>query len=137
VEHDPEEHFFTLRERFGDVFRRFALFDVVINNADRKSGHCLRDPGDHIWGIDHGVSFHRAVKLRTVIWDYEGEPIAPADLEALGRLAARLGRDLGPQLTALLSGAERRAVEDRLEWLLAERVFPQPLTEYPYPWPMV
>ena len=137
VEHDPEEHFFTLRERFADVFRRFALFDIVINNADRKSGHCLRDETDHIWGIDHGVSFHCAVKLRTVIWDYEGEPIAPADLEALDRLAARLDTDLGREITVLLSGAERQALQERLEWLLATRVFPPPLTEYPYPWPMV
>jgi len=137
VEHDPEEHFFTLRERFGDVFRRFALFDVIINNADRKSGHCLRDGADHVWGIDHGVSFHSAVKLRTVIWDYEGEPIGPADLEALERLGARLDADLGPELTMLLSGAERQALGERLEWLLAMGVFPPPLTEYPYPWPMV
>jgi len=137
VDHDPEEHFFTLRDRFGDVFRRFALFDVVINNADRKSGHCLRDGRDHVWGIDHGVSFHCSVKLRTVIWDYEGEPIAPGDVEALERLGVRLDGELGRELTVLLSGRERQAVEDRLGWLLAERVFPPPLTEYPYPWPMV
>jgi hypothetical protein len=137
VEHDPEEHFFTLRERFGEVFRRFALFDVVINNADRKSGHCLRDAGDHIWGIDHGVSFHCAVKLRTVIWDYEGEPIGSADLAALARLGEQLDGELGRELTVLLSGAEVGAVEDRLAWLLGQQVFPHPLTEYPYPWPMV
>jgi uncharacterized repeat protein (TIGR03843 family) len=137
VEHDPEDHYFTLRERFDAVFRRFALFDVVINNADRKSGHCLLDGSDHVWGIDHGVSFHCAVKLRTVIWDYAGEPIVPADLEALDRLGARLDEDLGRELTVLLSGAERQAVEDRLEWLLTQQVFPHPLTEYPYPWPMV
>jgi hypothetical protein len=138
VDHDPEEHFFTLREGFAETFRRFALFDVVINNADRKSGHCLRDRGsDHIWGIDHGVSFHNAIKLRTVIWDYEGQPISEADLAALQRLGERLDADLGRELTVLLSNAERQAVEDRLEWLLAERVFPRPLTEYPYPWPMV
>jgi hypothetical protein len=137
VDHDPEEHFFTLREQFGDVFRRFALFDIVINNADRKSGHCLRDRRDHIWGIDHGLSFHAAVKLRTVIWDYEGEPISPADLQALQGLGARLDADLGRPVTVLLSSMEREALQDRLEWLLSERVFPQPLTEYPYPWPRV
>jgi hypothetical protein len=137
VDHDPEEHFFTLRERFGDTFRRFALFDVVINNADRKSGHCLRDRSDHVWGIDHGVSFHNAIKLRTVIWDYEGEPIGAADLDGLRRLGERLDGDLGRDLAVLLSSVERRAVEDRLAWLLSEQVFPQPLTEYPYPWPMV
>jgi phosphoinositide 3-/4-kinase-like protein len=137
VEHDPEEHFFTLRERFGDVFRRFALFDVVINNADRKAGHCLRDEGDHVWGIDHGVSFHDAIKLRTVIWDYEGEPIGAGELEALERLGRVLDAELGRELTVLLSSPERRALDDRLRWLVTERVFPQPLTDYPYPWPMV
>jgi hypothetical protein len=137
VEHDPEEHFFTLRDRFADLFRRFALFDVVINNADRKAGHCLRDRNDHVWGIDHGVSFHAAVKLRTVIWDYEGEPIGPAELDGLERLAGRLAGDLGGTLGGLLSGAERQALDDRLGWLLTQRVFPRPLTEYPYPWPMV
>jgi len=137
VEHDPEEHFFTLRDRFEAVFRRFALFDVVINNADRKSGHCLRDRDDHVWGIDHGVSFHHAVKLRTVIWDYEGAPIAPEELESLERLAAHLAGEAGAELAGLLSRAERQALDERLGWLLAERVFPQPLTEYPYPWPMV
>ncbi|HVW32728.1 MAG TPA: SCO1664 family protein [Acidimicrobiia bacterium] len=137
VQHDPEQHFFTLRDSFGDVFRRFALFDVVINNADRKSGHCLRDEGDHIWGIDHGVSFHEAVKVRTVIWDYEGEPIAPAELAALERLGTVLDAELGRELTVLLSTPERRALDQRLRWLLEERVFPPPLTDYPYPWPMV
>jgi uncharacterized repeat protein (TIGR03843 family) len=137
VDHDPEEHFFTLREGFAAVFRRFALFDFVINNADRKAGHCLRDGSDHVWGIDHGVSFHCALKLRTVIWDYEGDPIPAADLGALARLGDRLGGDLGRELTVLLSAPERQAVEDRLEWLLTERVFPHPVTEYPYPWPMV
>ena len=106
VDHDPEEHFFTLRERFGDMFRRFALFDVVINNADRKSGHCLRDRHDHVWGIDHGVSFHAAVKLRTVIWDYEGEPIGPADLAALQRARRPARRRPRP-------GARRAAVGRR------------------------
>lgn len=137
VEHDPEQHFFTLREAFPARFRQFALFDVVTNNADRKSGHCLRAPDDHIWGIDHGLSFHAAVKLRTVIWDYEGEPIGEADLDALTRLAAALESDVGPSLARLLSPIEIDATARRLEWLLTRRVFPQPLSEYPYPWPMV
>jgi hypothetical protein len=137
VDHDPEQHFFTLREAFPDRFRQFALYDVVTNNADRKAGHCLRDSSDHIWGIDHGLSFHSVIKLRTVIWDYEGEPIGEADLAALARLAVALSNDLGRSLRRLISPAEVDATGERLQWLLSRRVFPQPVTEYPYPWPMV
>ena len=137
VDHDPEEHFFTLRESFPDRFREFALFDVVANNADRKAGHCLRDPTDHVWGIDHGVTFNAAVKLRTVIWDYEGEAIGPELLAGLERVGAALDYGLGVRLASLLSRAEIDAARRRLDWLLSHRVFPQPLTEYPYPWPMV
>jgi hypothetical protein len=137
VDHDPEQHYFTLREEFSGRFRQFALFDVVTNNADRKSGHCLRARDDHIWGIDHGVSFHAAVKLRTVIWDYEGEPISDVELAALSGLAAHLDGDLGQTLGGLLNRLEVEAVGQRLQWLLSHGIFPQPLTEYPYPWPMV
>jgi hypothetical protein len=137
VDHDPEQHYFTLREQFSGRFRQFALFDVVSNNADRKAGHCLRANDDHIWGIDHGVSFHAAVKLRTVIWDYEGEPISEAEMAALSSLAAGLDGDLGATLSRLLNPLEVEAVGQRVQWLLSHGVFPQPLTEYPYPWPMV
>jgi uncharacterized repeat protein (TIGR03843 family) len=139
VNHDPEDHFFTLREQHGDRFRQFALFDVVANNADRKSGHCLLGPGGHIWGIDHGLTFHCALKLRTVIWDYEGEPIPDALAADLARLAADLDEhgEWAQQLGALLAGEEMVAARGRLEWLLENGVFPPPFTDYPYPWPMV
>ena len=139
VNHDPEDHFFTLRDQHGDRFRQFALFDVVANNADRKSGHCLLDPGGHVWGIDHGLTFHCALKLRTVIWDYEGEPIPDVLAADLARLAADLDEDgeWSQQLRALLAGEEMVAARGRLEWLLDNGVFPPPFTDYPYPWPMV
>jgi uncharacterized repeat protein (TIGR03843 family) len=137
VDHDPEQHYFTLRDEFSERFRQFALFDVVTNNADRKAGHCLRANDGHIWGIDHGVSFHAAIKLRTVIWDYEGQPITGAELDALSGLAAALPGDLGRTLGRLLNRVEVDAIGQRVQWLLSHRVFPQPLTEYPYPWPMV
>ena len=87
VHHDPEEHYFTLLAEHGDEFRRMAAFDIVINNTDRKGGHCLRatETAD-IFGIDHGVSFHAQWKVRTVIWDFACEPIPPdvcADLHRL------------------------------------------------------
>ena len=74
VDHDPDEHFFTLRDEHEDRFREFAWYDVLVNNTDRKGGHCLHDQvNDVIVGIDHGLTFHEDWKLRTVIWDFAGE----------------------------------------------------------------
>ena len=79
VDHDPDEHFFTLRNEHEDRFRQFARFDVLVNNTDRKGGHCLRDQvNDIVVGIDHGLTFHEDWKLRTVIWDFAGEKLPPA-----------------------------------------------------------
>ena len=99
VEHDPDEHYFTLLEENIEQFTRFAAFDIVVNNADRKGGHCLRELAtDHIYGIDHGLTFHAGPKLRTVIWDFAAEPV-PADLLAdLASVRARFGR--GPRRRA-------------------------------------
>ena len=137
VDHDPEEHYFTLRDVHLDRFRQFALFDVVANNADRKAGHCLRGRDGHVWGIDHGVTFHAALKLRTVIWDFEGEPIGDGPMGGLEALDIAFREGLGAELAELLSPVEAEAAAGRLSWLLAQRVFPPPLTDYPYPWPMV
>ena len=88
VDHDPEEHYFTLLEQHADRFRRFAVFDVLVNNADRKGGHCLRSrPDGAILGIDHGLTFHPAWKLRTVIWDFAGERIDPVIADDVCRVA--------------------------------------------------
>lgn len=137
VDHDPDEHYFTLRDSLADRFRQFALFDVVTNNADRKSGHCLRDAQGHVWGIDHGVTFHAALKLRTVIWDFEGEDIASGLVDDLAGLDDQFDGELGERLTALLAPEEVEAARHRLSWLLSRRVFPPPMSDYPYPWPMV
>ena len=75
VRFDPEQHYFTLGRERADDFRRVALFDVVINNADRKAGHCLLDDDGNVWLIDHGVCFAVEPKLRTVIWTFVGEPM--------------------------------------------------------------
>jgi uncharacterized repeat protein (TIGR03843 family) len=137
VDHDPEQHYFTLQGAHADRFRQFALFDVVANNADRKAGHCLLATDGHIWGIDHGVTFHPAIKLRTVIWDYQDEPVPGELLGDLARLGDALDGPLGLRLSQLLSRREVDGARARLEWLLTNRRFPEPVTEYPYPWPMV
>jgi uncharacterized repeat protein (TIGR03843 family) len=138
VEHDPDEHYFTMRERRPDDFRRIAAFDVVINNADRKGGHCLLAGDDRIFLVDHGVSFSVEPKLRTVIWDFAGDPL-PEDLCAdIARLGAELsGGGLRHRLGELLTPREVEATLRRTERLVASGRFPQPGPGRPYPWPPV
>ncbi len=136
VDADFEHHYFTLLEdpvHHRDL-RRMAAFDVVANNADRKGGHCLVDAEGRIWGIDHGLCFHDQPKLRTVIWDFAGEPI-PADLvEDLRRLASS---DLDAEFADLLHDDELGAMRRRIDRLISRPYFPQPRTDHPYPWPLV
>ena len=136
VEADYEEHYFTLLEAGGHeaFLRTMCAFDVVINNADRKSGHVLVGSDGRLWGIDHGLCFHRQHKLRTVIWDFAGEEVPPGVLADLERLAA----DLPDQVARLLPGPERQALVDRVGRLEAAGEFPEPVGDRPpYPWPLV
>ncbi len=138
VEHDPDDHYFTLLGDHADRFRAFAAFDAVVNNADRKAGHCLRDPEGHVWGIDHGLTFHEDWKLRTVIWDFAGEAVPEALLDDVCRLEIELARRLGETLEGLLSPREVAAVRDRCRALLRTRRFPEPdAGPHSVPWPLV
>lgn len=133
-----EEHYFTLHEatdRHDDTFRRICAFDVVINNTDRKSGHCLLGTDERIWAIDHGVAFHHEFKLRTVLWDFAGEPL-PDDLhEDLWRF---LEQGLCDAVAALLDPFERDALLTRTRALATAGRFPHDDTGgRRYPWPLV
>jgi uncharacterized repeat protein (TIGR03843 family) len=141
VEHNPQEHFFVLRENAELLpqLKRMAAFDAVANNADRKGGHCLLDPEGAIWGIDHGVCFHEEMKLRTVIWDWADEPLPPewlADVESAMRCIEAGDRAALP-LLALLSGQEVRAMLSRARNLVASACLPRPGPYRPYPWPLI
>lgn len=140
IDSDPEQHYFNIYPRHADDFRRIALFDVIINNADRKAGHCLLDAADHIWSIDHGVCFHVEHKLRTVIWDFAGVPIPPAMLDDLRALAEQLSpaQPLTETLTSLLSPPEVDALGRRLQALIEAEHFPQPDPQRRnHPWPPI
>jgi hypothetical protein len=121
--------------------RRMALFDSVINNADRKGGHLLPMPSGHVYGIDHGVSFHVDDKLRTLLWGWRGRKLSAEEVDVLGRLRAGLSDPnragtLAACLAPLLSRAELRATRRRLERLLSSRRFPVPSGDWPaIPWP--
>jgi len=143
IECDPNEHYFTLKEdeRFADQFKRIALFDLLINNADRKSGHCLRANDDHIWAIDHGVAFSVEPKLRTVIWDFAGADV-PSELRAdLRQFRARLDQPGNPTAKALAKLLDKReigALKRRTDQLIQSGCYPKPLPGYrQIPWPPV
>jgi hypothetical protein len=137
VPFDPAEHYFTLAERFPDVFRRVALFDHVTNNADRKAGHCLLGEDGTVWLVDHGVCFAVEPKLRTVIWEFEGEPIPAGLRDDLARLRASLDGALGASLAELLSLPELGALRGRLGATLEAGRFPAPGADRPFPWPPI
>jgi uncharacterized repeat protein (TIGR03843 family) len=138
VDHDPEEHYFTLLESHPEELRRFCAFDIVINNTDRKGGHCLLGRDGHVWGIDHGVTFHEHWKLRTVIWEFAGERLSPVERDGLECLLHALGGPLGAGLADLLSPSEIAATYARAEHLLERGRFPLADDDYRnYPWPLV
>lgn len=134
IDSDPAEHYFTMRDTRLEDFRRVALFDAVVNNADRKGGHCLLGTDNRIWLIDHGVCFHVEPKLRTVVWDFAGQTIGEGDLEDLRRFASMLPLE---RLTGLLAGMEIEALAHRLDTLVGSGRFPVPGSNRQFPWPPV
>ncbi len=128
IDADFEAHYFNLRHlaTFTDDFRRMALFDYVINNADRKGGHCLKDKNGKIWAIDHGLTFHTARKLRTVIWEFSDEAVPPPLLKDLERLRGLLSEpsELCQMLTLIIAPAEIRAFRNRLDFFAENGLVP-------------
>ena len=142
IENDPDQHFFTFREDPAncDALRRLAAFDLITNNADRKSGHCLRGKDGHIWAIDHGITFNTDYKLRTVIWDFAGQPIPDDMLDDLHRLRSEMGvkHALGKALRELLDDSEIAAFGRRVDGLIKIKTFPGPSrNQRSIPWPPV
>src|SRR3954469_13441411 len=116
--------------------RRMAVFDAVVNNADRKGGHLLPTPEGHIFGVDHGVCFSVEDKLRTLLWRWRGKRLGPEMLETLQRLRTDLDGLLGSALRRLLTPAEVNATRRRIDRLLSTKRYPQPSEDWPpLPWP--
>lgn len=138
IEHDPELHYFNLSETDRQRLRPVVLFDLLINNADRKGSHLLFDNHHHLWLIDHGICFHAEAKLRTVIWDFTGEPIPDKLSDDLHKFCLALApeKNLYQELQELLSVKEIKALAKRAENLISLRQFPQPNPEErSFPWP--
>jgi uncharacterized repeat protein (TIGR03843 family) len=136
---DPERHYFTFSDAERQRLRPVVAFDVLINNADRKGGHILLGPDDHLWLIDHGICFHQDIKLRTVVWDFVDQPIPEDILTDLSTFHDRVASDdeLISTYAELLSQAEIEALVRRAGQLIAEGYFPEPGGVRPYPWPLV
>jgi len=132
-------HFLGESESRSDTWIRVALFDVITNNADRKSGHCLFDAQDNVWVIDHGLTFHVDDKLRTVMWEFSGQPL-PGDLCGdVERALVELERGpLGEAMQRLISRGELRVLRRRLRGVLDPGWrFPEPTSAWSIPWPPV
>jgi hypothetical protein len=137
VDHDPEQHYFTFDKDTRQRLRPIALFDVIVNNADRKGGHILIDDGK-LWLIDHGICFHAEPKLRTVIWDFAGELIPRDLLDQVEELKSKLISGLRKDLSHYLNSDELDALDQRIEIILTEKLFPEPSKEErATPWPLV
>jgi hypothetical protein len=132
IEYDPNYHYFNFSVEDRQLLRPLALFDLLVNNADRKGGHIFFENVTHqLYAIDHGICFHEEDKLRTVLWDFAGQKI-PADL--LGRLF--LSRSLLADLEPYLSSSEIDALCARAEYLRKKGTFPrQPRDRRAMPWP--
>jgi uncharacterized repeat protein (TIGR03843 family) len=137
IESDYEQHYFTLVEEGDrdDELKVFCAFDIVANNADRKSGHVLYGSDGRLWGIDHGLCFHVHHKLRTVVWEFAEEEVPDRIIADLERLVAD---GLPDEIHALLSESEVEALLQRAAHLAAVGRFPEPVGDRPpYPWPLV
>ena len=136
IDADVEQHYFTIfeqREDLHDQLRAMCVFDIVANNTDRKAGHCLLGLDDKIWGIDHGVCFAADFKLRTVIWEFGGEPL-PDHLRAA---IEPLIETVPLNIATLLSSDEVSALQERVQWLCEGGAFPIDRSGSRYPWPLV
>jgi uncharacterized repeat protein (TIGR03843 family) len=120
----------------NDQLRSVALFDAVINNTDRKIGHLLPSESGKLFVCDHGVTFHEEDKLRTVLWQWSGEPLRDCEIETLKMLSHSLAKEEISELLSLLSAVEREALIMRVERLITDSSFPEPNPEWPaVPWP--
>jgi uncharacterized repeat protein (TIGR03843 family) len=134
--HDENDRIVSLIHEDTEALRHMAVFDAVVNNADRKGAHILAMPDGHRHGVDHGLTFHEEDKLRTVLWGWLGEPLTADELAGLDRVLEDLYGALGDELAGLLSIAETDALANRIEVLRSTAVFPAPsghMPAVPYP----
>jgi hypothetical protein len=138
VDNDPDRHYFSFNQETKERLRPTTLFDLIINNADRKGSHILLDERDHLWLVDHGVCFHQEYKLRTVVWDFAGQTIPEpllADIHRVNQLITENHATL-KELRHWLSTIEVQALQARIEMIQQMKTFPFPdKNRRVFPWP--
>jgi uncharacterized repeat protein (TIGR03843 family) len=140
IDHDRGLDLIALSRRTDHAgLRDMAVFDAVVNNADRKIGHLLPVADGHLYGCDHGVCFAEDYKLRTVLWQWRGKTLPRRSVDALRRLNSELTEGgLVAELSELLTASEIDATRIRVETLLKHRVHPYPPADWPaVPWPPI
>jgi uncharacterized repeat protein (TIGR03843 family) len=139
IEHDPEYHYFNFKGADRERLRPTVVFDILINNADRKGSHILIGPDGHLWLIDHGICFHVDDKLRTVVWDFAGGALPSELCSDVSKLIDPLKDENSPLTASLkdyLNTEEIRALASRADRLIASRSFPNPHNSRRFqPWP--
>ncbi|MCT1856556.1 SCO1664 family protein [Micrococcus luteus] len=134
---DADGNRLALAHEDSAALRRMAVFDVLVNNADRKGAHILAMPGGHRYGVDHGLTFHVQDKLRTVLWGWLGEELSEEERDGVARVLDGLDGELGRGLAELLSAEEVEALAERCAQLLDDGIFPAPSGLTPaVPWPL-
>jgi len=140
IPHDAQQNYFTFNDYIRERLRAVALFDLIINNADRKGSHILIDESEKLWLIDHGLCFHLEPKLRTVIWDFAGQPIAEQLLKDISNFNQQLIVKEGVynELKKHLRESEILATSQRIQSILDYPFYPFPDPQRrPFPWPLV
>lgn len=141
IDADQEAHLLTMQKEGGYewALERLAAFDIITNNADRKSGHCLKGSDGRLWAIDHGICFHAEPKLRTILWDYAGQEIRDDILEDLRGLQRHMqASDYQMKIIdSLLSADEIASFRRRVDRLIQSRRFPSPSGGRNVPWPPI
>ena len=137
IDLDPELDLIAIGQQLTPAIRNLALFDVVINNTDRKFGHILPISESEILGCDHGLTFHEEFKLRTVLWQYAGQELDKEEISKLESLKLRINGDIGVSLGELITKDEIDSLLERIDMLISEG-FPYPSEQWPaVPWPPV
>ena len=140
IDADFTKHYFNLRDERLDDYMPIAMFDVLVNNADRKGGACLLDADDQLWAVDHGLTFNPLARRRTVMFEFNGMPYSDDTLHGLDRFVATLddtNSELRVSLTDTLDDHEIDSLVRRGKEMLVDRSFPLLDPDWNVPWPMI